>query len=104
MSAAIQALAFSTSNGPSVDDGEQKRRKYHDESTNVSIVSLSRFAGPPHVGHSTLTHSSAAASGETPFGFRSAPRSSGSSNGSWSYGTATSPSFSQWMTGIGTPQ
>ena len=70
----------------------------------MSIVSVSRFAGPPQVGQSTLTQSSAAASGETPFGFRSAPRSSGSSSGSWSSGTATSPSFSQWMIGIGTPQ
>ncbi len=32
----------------------------------MSIVSLSRLAGPPQVGHSTLTQSSAAASGETP--------------------------------------
>ena len=77
---------------------------YQDESTKVSIVSESRFAGPPHCGQSTLTHSSAAASGETPFGFRSAPRSSGSSTGSWSSGTATSPHAAQWMTGIGTPQ
>ena len=30
---------------------------YQDESTNVSIVSVSRFAGPPHSGRSTLTHS-----------------------------------------------
>ena len=70
----------------------------------MSIVSLSRFAGPPQVGHSTFTQSVAAASGETPLGFRSAPRSSGSSTGSWSSGTSTSPHFSQWITGIGTPQ
>ena len=70
----------------------------------MSIVSESRFAGPPHLGQSTLTHSSAAARGETPFGFRSAPDSSGSTTGSWSSGTSTSPHFSQWMTGIGQPQ
>ena len=70
----------------------------------MSIVSLSRLAGPPHVGQSTLTQSSAAASGETPFGFRSAPRSSGSTTGSWSSGTATSPHAGQWMIGIGAPQ
>jgi hypothetical protein len=28
-----------------------KRMKYHDESTNVSIVSVSRRAGPAHCGH-----------------------------------------------------
>ncbi len=70
----------------------------------MSIVSESRFAGPPHFGHSTLTQSSAAASGETPFGFRSAPLSSGSTTGSWSSGTATSPPTGQWITGIGQPQ
>ena len=31
--------------------------KYHDESTNVSIVSVSRRAGPPHFGQVTLTKS-----------------------------------------------
>ena len=54
-------------------------------------MSLSRLAGPPHDGQSTLTHSSAAASGEVPLGFRSAPRRSGSTTGSWSSGTGTSP-------------
>ncbi len=68
------------------------------------MVSLSRLAGPPHVGHSTLTQSSAAASGETPLGVRSDPRSSGSTTGSWSSGTGTSPHDGQWMIGIGAPQ
>ena len=53
----------------------------------MSIVSLSRLAGPPQDGQSTLTQSSAAASGETPLGVRSAPRSSGRTTGSWSSGT-----------------
>ena len=44
-----------------------KRRKYHDESTNVSIVSVSRRAGPPHAGHVTLTNSGTCASGESPW-------------------------------------
>ena len=70
----------------------------------MSIVSVSRFAGPPHCGQATLTQSSAAASGETPFGFRSAPRRSGSCTGSWSSGTGTSPQSVQWMIGIGAPQ
>src|SRR2546423_3609407 len=30
---------------------QAKRMKYHDESTKVSIVSVSRFAGLPHFGH-----------------------------------------------------
>src|SRR5689334_18596779 len=33
--------------------GSVKRAKYHEESTNVSIVSVSRVAGPPHFGHLT---------------------------------------------------
>ena len=41
-------------------------RAYQDESTNVSIVSVSRRAGPPHVGHVTLTNSGTCASGESP--------------------------------------
>ena len=70
----------------------------------MSIVSVSRFPGPPQLGHSTLTQSSAAASGETPFGFSSAPCSWGSFTGSSSYGTPTSPQASQWTIGIGAPQ
>ena len=77
---------------------------YHDESTKVSIVSPSRVAGPPQVGQVVLTHSVAEASGEVPFGFRSAPRRSGSSTGSWSSGTSTSPCSGQCTTGIGAPQ
>ena len=52
----------------------------------------------------TLTQSSAAASGETPRGVRSAPRSSGRTTGSWSSGTGTSPHAGQWTIGIGAPQ
>jgi hypothetical protein len=37
--------------------GSQKRKKYHDESTNVSIVSVSRRAGPPQSVTWTLTNS-----------------------------------------------
>ncbi len=35
---------------------------------NVSMVSVSRCASPPHFGHATLTQSVAVASGERPFG------------------------------------
>ncbi len=55
----------------------------------MSIVSVSRFAGPPQLGQSTLTQSSAAASGERPFGRNSS--TSGSTTGSWSSGTGTRP-------------
>ena len=48
--------------------GSVKRAKYQDESTKVSMVSVSRRAGPAHEGQDTLTQSSAAASGERPLG------------------------------------
>ena len=32
--------------------------KYQEESTNVSIVSVSRFAGPPQLGQNVFTHHS----------------------------------------------
>ena len=73
--------------------GSQNRRKYHDESTKVSIVSVSRLAGPPHIGHLTLTNSGTCASGESPRPLNVVTL--GSATGSWSYGTGTTPSFSQ---------
>src|SRR3954454_16539813 len=79
--------------------GSQKRRKYHDESTNVSIVSVSRRAGPPHVGQVVFTHSGTCANGESPRPVNVAM--CGNSTGNCSYGTATTPCFSQWTTGIG---
>ena len=42
--------------------------KYQEESTKVSIVSVSRRAGLPQRGHSVATQSSAAASGLLPCG------------------------------------
>src|SRR6478672_6986956 len=62
----IQSLILAGSNGPSVYCGETKRRKYQDESTKVSMVSVSRLAGPWQLGHSTLTQLSTAASGDVP--------------------------------------
>ena len=35
---------------------------------NVSMVSVSRLASPPHFGQGTLTQSVAVASGDSPFG------------------------------------
>ena len=90
---ALQYAAFTGSNGSSLFAGSQKRRKYHDESTNVSIVSVSRRAGPPHVGHLTLTNSGTWASGESPRPVKVV--TFGSATGNWSYGTGTTPSLSQ---------
>ena len=87
--------------GAAAFHGSVKRAKYHDESTKVSMVSVSRRASPPHCGHLTCFHvgwwSSAlpGLSNET---------SSGSATGrSWS-GTGTTPQAGQWIIGIGQPQ
>mgnify|MGYP000715195825 CR=1 FL=1 len=39
-----------------VAPGEQNRAKYHELSTNVSSVSVSRSAAPPHAGQATCFH------------------------------------------------
>src|SRR5437773_11483883 len=67
-STGIHSWTASCDHAASSLTGSQYRRKYQDESTNVSIVSVSRLAAPPHDGHATFTQSSAAASGERPFG------------------------------------
>src|SRR3954466_9317486 len=87
------AFTAGTSVGVPVRQGSAKRRKYHDESTNVSIVSVSRRAGPPHVGHVVFTHSGTCANGESPRPVNVAM--CGNSTGNCSYGTATTPCFSQ---------
>src|SRR5437763_15478890 len=81
--------------------GSVKRAKYHDESTNVSIVSVSRVPGPPHVGQRTCFQVgwwSSALPG------LSKVASSGSATGKACSGTGTTSHFSQWITGIGQPQ
>ena len=60
--------------------GEVYRRKYQAESTNVSMVSVSRLAGPPHRGQVTFTNDSSLARGDIPCGEKST--SSGSKTGS----------------------
>ena len=66
------------------------------------MVSVSRRAGPPHLGHVVLTNSGTCASGE--------PRVcvmvtlSGSRTGRSFSGTGTMPSFAQYTIGIGVPQ
>src|SRR5580693_5097434 len=99
-----QRRTDSTSNGPCSNDGEQYRNMYQDESTNVSIVSVSRLAGSPHFGQGTFTQSVAAASGDTPCGTRSWPRRSGRTTGSSLSGTGTSPQPGQCTIGMGVPQ
>ena len=48
----------------------RKRRKYQDEQTKVSSVSVSRRAGPPHFGQATLTASLHAGPADCPAGQR----------------------------------
>ena len=68
----------------------------------MSIVSVSRLAGSPQIGQTVFTNPSWRASGDSPPGRKST--SSGSSTGSWSSGTATSPCSGQCTIGIGAPQ
>ena len=68
----------------------------------MSIVSVSRRAGPPHVGQRVATKASDCKSG-----FPSAPRnstSSGRRTGKSASGTGTTPQAGQWIAGIGVPQ
>ena len=75
--------------------------KYQAESTNVSIVSVSRRAGPPQRGQLHFRNASQRASG---LPLPSGTRSSGSTTGRSASGTGTGPQASQWMIGIGVPQ
>src|SRR5690625_4542641 len=99
-----QRLASAGSKACSSLLGDKKRRKYHEESKKVSIVSASRLAAPPHLGHVVFTQSSAAPRGDVPFGLRSSPSAGGSSIGRSSSGTGTSPQESQCTMGMGVPQ
>ncbi len=60
---------------------------------NVSMVSVSRRAAPPHFGHVTFTNSGTFSSGERPAPVIS--MRSGSTTGSWSSGTGTTPHSGQ---------
>jgi hypothetical protein len=74
---------------------------YQALSTNVSIVSVSRFAGAPQRGQATLTKASHVASGlPLPSGTRPSGRTTGRSVS----GTGTTPQVVQWTMGIGVPQ
>ena len=65
------------------------------------MVSVSRRAAPPHRGQAQWTKSARRFNGlPEPSG----TTSSGSTTGSCSAGTGTSPQDSQWTIGIGQPQ
>src|SRR5260364_444384 len=81
--------------------GARIRKKYHDESTNVSIVSVSRRARAPHCGHTQSIKAADFASGlPEPSGTRSSGRRTAISE----RGTGTTPHASQGVSGIGVPQ
>ena len=75
--------------------------KYHDESTKVSIVSVSRREGSPQVGQSTSRKEGDVSKGfPVPVNATSRGRTTGRS----ASGTGTTPHEGQWMMGIGVPQ
>ena len=88
-----QRAAASGEKGASSFHGSANRRKYQDESTKVSMVSVSRRAGPPQAGHEAFRKPSWVVSGDCPVGMNST--SSGRSTGSWPTGTGCSPQPSQ---------
>ena len=75
--------------------------KYHELSTKVSIVSVSRLAAAPHFGQLQSRKSARLFSG---LPLPSGMQSSGSTTGRSFSGTGTAPQLSQWMIGIGVPQ
>ena len=56
-------------------------KKYHDDPAHCGIVFVSRFAGFPQQGQVVLTHSSIAASGDSPVPVGSYDSTSGNNNG-----------------------
>ena len=68
----------------------------------MSIVSVSRRAGPRHDGQAVSTNSGICARGESPRPLNST--TFGSSTGRSSSGTGCRPQARQWMMGMGVPQ
>src|SRR5271170_2387736 len=95
-STGIQASATLRSVGAVVIHGSVKRAKYHDESTKVSMVSVSRVAGPPHFGQATCFQVGWRSSGLPGW---SKVTSSGSVTGKSFSGTGTTPQAGQWIIG-----
>ena len=75
--------------------------KYQELSTNVSIVSVSRSACPPHFGQLVLSQLSAVSKG---FPGALKDTSSGNLTGKRSFFSGTIPHLLQCITGIGQPQ
>ncbi len=100
-STGIQRATASGDVGSAAFHGSVKRRKYQDESTNVSIVSVSRRAGAPHAGQDTSRHVGWRSSGLPGW---SKLTSAGSTTGRSATGTGTTPQRSQCTIGIGQPQ
>ena len=67
----------------------------------VERVGLAHRTAPPQFGQATCFQLGWRSSGLPGM---SKPMSSGSTTGSWSFGTGTAPHASQWMIGIGVPQ
>src|SRR4051812_9713199 len=91
-STAIQRFAIGGLVGSCSSHGSVKRRKYQDESTKVSIVSVSRRAGPEHFGHLTFFQVGCRSSG---LPGTSNDTSSGRVTGRSPASTGTVPHFSQ---------
>src|SRR6202050_4645316 len=100
-STGIHASATLRSVGAVSIHGSVKRMKYHDESTKVSMVSVSRTALPAQRGHFTCFQVGWRSSG---LPGRSKVTSSGKVKGNSDFGRGMPPDFSQWMTGIGQHQ
>src|SRR5262245_35115426 len=101
-STGVQVAARSGENGSLLSWGLVYRNQYQDESTNVSSVSVSRRAGPPHCGQVAFRNRWCVPSGLWPVGVNSA--SSGNSTGSSSTDNGIMTQESQYTTGIGVPQ
>jgi len=76
--------------------------KYQDESTKVSMVSVSRRAAAPQIGQVTPAWKPSCLTSGLPE--PSGTQSSGSTTGRSFSGTGTEPCWAQWMIGIGVPQ
>ena len=65
-STGVQRSVMARSTGPSIRSGDRYRNQYHEESMNVSIVSVSRRAGPWQRGHVVDRNASSWLSGLSP--------------------------------------
>jgi hypothetical protein len=87
-----QASTACRSVGAVLIQGSVKRAKYQDESTKVSMVSVSRVASPPHCGQATCFQVGCRSSG---LPGRSNVTSCGSRTGRSFTGTGTTPHVGQ---------